>query len=221
MAVAVPLVLMAASAAAAAKANSDQKKAIGKGTQLAREGRDEYNRRAMANVDSVQKFAQDRFGATNQTNAWDKAATDFEGARMGEIAAAGPQQMVSGDASNPDALAFAGSVAAKEGERTSKLVRLLSKVQAPQAASFDDGLASARFGSEFASRGRNNQHFADANGVDVADRFNKAQSAGGGWRTISSLFGAGASMYGGANPSGAMNTGAQHSNAYYGGGGQM
>lgn len=193
----IPIALMAASAAASAAANRKEKKGYDSARQLSAEGRDDYRVRKQQNLNKLHTFAADQYGPGREQK-WSQAADQTEARRMGELAAAGPGQQIStGDPMDADQLAWAGKVAADEGQRLHDTVRLLSKASAPQTAGFDEGVNSANFYSDYGSSEQDANNMLRAFGGDVDGRLGKASQAGGPYNMLSSLFAAGASMYGG------------------------
>jgi len=198
MAVAIPIALMAASAAASAAAARKEKKAANAARQLGAEGRDEFNRRNKANLDSLQLFAEDQYGA-GRPQRWDAAAKGMETSRLADLQTSGANTIDTGSGAGMDAnqLAWAGKVASDEGTRMRDVVKLLSKAAAPQTAGFDEGMKAAQFGSDYASRANSARQMADAWGVETGGRVANIPNAGAPQQLLSSLFAKGAMMYGG------------------------
>jgi hypothetical protein len=194
-AAAIPVGLMVASAASGYAGARKQKQAYNSAEGLANEGRADFLRRNASNIGSLFNFSENLYGP-GRGEQWDQDAKQYEARRMGELEAAGPQQQISGDATNPDALAFAGRKAVEEGERTAKIMRLLSKVQAPGQAQFREGKAYGNFSSDYGSRLQDAGNMSRAFGVDTEQRYNQAGNAGSGWRLLSDLFAKGAQAYG-------------------------
>lgn len=191
----IPIALMAASAASGAMGAKKEKKAYAAARQLAFEGRQDFNNRTAANIDTLQNHAEDTYGA-GRGERWAQSAADMAAARMGEIDAAGPQKVASGAELSPEQLEYAGRLATKEGARLHDAVKLLSRVSAPQTAGFREGLAGAQFAGDFNSRALDARGMARAYGADVDGRMQGAATAGSGWKLLSSLFAKGAQMYG-------------------------
>jgi len=195
----IPIALMAASAAASAAAARKQKKAANAAREIDTAGRAEWHARNKQAVDKLRLFAGDQYDPTKRAERWTQAGDRVAGARIAELGNLEPGQRVSTSSADTGAstLAYAGQKAAEEGTRMRDVVKLLAKASAPQTAGYDEGVGTANAFSEFGNDAANANNILKAYGGVTDERTGKIGSAGSSQNLLSSLFAAGASMYGG------------------------